>query len=64
MAAHDHPEYSEKARVRGLFDQLAERLRELPADRQEAFREYLDEQIRKEENYGRDSAAGDQGQRQ
>jgi hypothetical protein len=38
-----------KGRIRRLYDRLAAIVRGLPPDRQEAFAEYLDEQIRDED---------------
>lgn len=62
MAADDSAEHPDEGRVKDLLDRLAAILRGLPADRQQAFREYLDEQI-KEADHGGDAAEGDRGQR-
>jgi hypothetical protein len=49
--------------VRKLLDRLAEILRGLPPDRQEAFREYLDEQAEKENDDGGVTEEGDREKR-
>jgi hypothetical protein len=49
MAANDDQEHSEEDRIKRLIDRLAEVLWGLPPDRQQAFREYLDERIKHEE---------------
>ena len=60
MAADDHPQHPEEDRIKQMLDRLAEILRQMPADRQKAFRDYLDEQIEQEgEDDGGDVAAGD-----
>ncbi len=58
MAADDDPEHPQEERIKAMLDRLAEILRGLPPDRQKAFREYLDEEIRKEDKHSRDSAEG------
>jgi hypothetical protein len=64
VAADDLEEHPDEGRVKQLLDQLAEVLRSMPADRQKAFRKYLDEQIEQEEtDDGRDPEEGDPGQR-
>lgn len=52
MATDDRAEHSDEGRVRELLDRLAEILRALPTDRQKAFREYLDEQVQKDDDGG------------
>ena len=60
MAADDRTEHPDEGRVKELLDRLAEILRSLPPDRQKAFREYLDEQIEREEaDDGRDAESDD-----
>ena len=60
MAADDRAEHSEKdRRVKELLDHLAEVLRGLSPDRLEAFKEYVDEQIKQGADDGRDAAEGD-----
>ncbi len=59
MAADDPAQHPDEGRVKELLDQLAELLRRLPPDRQEAFREYLDDKIKMEEvDDGRETADG------
>ena len=48
MATDDSVEHPDEEHVKRLLDQLAEILRKLPPDRQEAFQEYLSEQIQRE----------------
>jgi len=60
VAADDRAEHPEKdRRVKELLDHLAEVLRSLPSDRLEAFKEYVDEQTKREGDHGRDSPQGD-----
>lgn len=62
MATDNGAEHPSEDRVKELLDRLAAILRGLPADRQQAFREYLDEQIEQEESdNGRDAAEGGPG---
>jgi hypothetical protein len=56
-----HPE--KEGRVKELLDRLADVLRGLPPDRQQAFQEYLNEQIAKEADNGGDPAEEDPGDR-
>jgi hypothetical protein len=64
MAADDREEHPSPGRVRKLLDRLAEILRGLPPDRQEAFREYLDEQAEGEDDDdGGGAEEGDREQR-
>jgi hypothetical protein len=52
MATHDDQEHFEEERVKQLIDRLAEILKGLPPDRQQAFREYLREQTESEADDG------------
>ena len=60
MAADDREEHPAEDRVTELLDRLAELLRQLPHDRQQEFREYLDGKIKQgEADDGGDAAEGD-----
>ena len=61
MGSHERKGHPGEGRIKKLIDELAEILRGLPPDRQEAFREYLDAQIKQEEGEhdGRDPAETD-----
>lgn len=65
MATDDGAEHPAEGRVKELLDRLAEILRQLPPDRQEAFREYLDGKIKQEgeADDGRDVAKGNREKR-
>ena len=58
MEAHQREGNPSEGRIKQMLDDLAEILRSLPTDRQDAFREYLDERIKQEEDDGGDSAEG------
>ncbi len=48
MDFHEREGDSGESRIKRLYDRLAAIFRRLPADRQQAFREHLDEQAKKE----------------
>lgn len=65
MAANDREEHPAEDGVKELLDRLADLLRSLPPDRQEAFREYLDDKIKQEgeADNGGDAAQGNREER-
>jgi hypothetical protein len=64
VASDDRAKHPSPGRIKRLLDRLAAILLGLPAERQQAFREYVDEQVTKEgSDDGRDAAEGDSGQR-
>jgi hypothetical protein len=64
MAADDREKHRSPGRVRKLLDRLAEILRGLPPDRQEAFREYVDEQAEADDDGGgTEEGDGEEGDR-
>jgi hypothetical protein len=53
----------ESGRVKRLYDELEALLRRLPEDRLEAFRDYLNAEIEKEQTNGGNTSDPDSGER-
>ena len=63
MDIHEREGDSGAGRIKRLYDRLAAIFRRLPPDRQQAFREHIDEQAKKEDDDGGNPEASDPRQR-